>query len=74
MRAASILEEGIASNYKIIDEANMAGMNTPGPFGPGKKEYAKWVEMLETLAEETGKKYLRPCDLMKSGGFLKIRK
>ena len=69
-----ILEEGIVSNYKVIDEANMAGMNTPGPFGPGKKEYAKWAELLETLAEMTGKKYLSSCDLMKSGGFLKIRK
>ena len=69
-----ILEEGVASNYKIIDEANMAGMNTPGPFGPGKKEYVKWAEMLENLATETGKEYLRPCELMKSGGFLQTQK
>ncbi len=69
-----ILEEGVASGYKIIDEANMAGMNTPGPFGPGKKEYARWADLLEQLAEETGKDYLRPCDLMKSGGFLQMKK
>lgn len=69
-----ILEEGITRCYKVIDDDNMAGMNTPGPFGPGKKEYAKWSEMLEKLAEETGKHYLKPCELMKSGDFLKMRK
>jgi enoyl-CoA hydratase/3-hydroxyacyl-CoA dehydrogenase len=69
-----ILEEGVARGYKIIDDANMAGMNTPGPFGPGKKEYARWAELLEQLADETGKEYLRPCDLMKSGGFLQMKK
>jgi len=69
-----ILEEGVTSSSKIIDEANMAGMNTPGPFGPGKKEYSKWSEMLEKLADETGKRYLKPCDLMKSGGFLQMKK
>jgi enoyl-CoA hydratase/3-hydroxyacyl-CoA dehydrogenase len=69
-----ILEEGVAINYKIIDEANMAGMNTPGPFGPGKKEYAKWSELLDTLTENTGKAYFKPCELMKSGNFLKVRK
>ena len=69
-----ILEEGVASGYKIIDDANMAGMNTPGPFGAGKKNYEAWSKMLEELADETGKEYLRPCELMKSGGFLQMRK
>lgn len=69
-----VLDEGVASGYKVIDKANLAAMNTPGPFGPGKKEYAKWAEILEKLAEETGKDYLRPCALMKSGDFLKMRK
>ncbi|MHA1130249.1 MAG: 3-hydroxyacyl-CoA dehydrogenase NAD-binding domain-containing protein [Candidatus Helarchaeota archaeon] len=69
-----ILEEGVASGYKIIDEANMAGMNTPGPFGPGKKEYIRWAELLKQLADETGKDYLRPCELMQSGGFLQMKK
>ena len=69
-----ILEEGIASGYKIIDDANMAGMNTPGPFGAGKKNYERWSQKLEELAEKTGKDYLRPVDLMKSGEFTKMRK
>ena len=69
-----ILEEGVASGFKIIDEANMAGMNTPGPFGAGKKNYEAWSNMLDELAEKTGKEYLRPCELMRSGEFSKMRK
>ncbi|TFG18915.1 MAG: 3-hydroxyacyl-CoA dehydrogenase family protein [Promethearchaeota archaeon] len=69
-----ILEEGVATGFKVIDDANMAGMNTPGPFSAGKKNYEKWAGLLEKLATETGKEYLRPCELMKSGGFAKMRK
>lgn len=52
----------------------MAGMNTPGPFGGGKNQYEKWSNLLNDLADKTGKEYLRPCELMKSGGFVKMRK
>ncbi|MGQ4874465.1 MAG: 3-hydroxyacyl-CoA dehydrogenase NAD-binding domain-containing protein [Promethearchaeia archaeon] len=69
-----ILEEGVASGFKIIDDANMAGMNVPGPFGAGKRKYKEWVELLNKVADETGKEYLRPCELMKSGEFVKMRK
>jgi len=69
-----ILDEGIASGFKVIDEANMAGMNAPGPFGAGKKNYAEWSKILEDLANKTGKKYLKPIELMKSGEFSKMRK
>ncbi|UCC19337.1 MAG: 3-hydroxyacyl-CoA dehydrogenase family protein [Promethearchaeota archaeon] len=69
-----ILEEGIATGFKIIDDANMAGMNSPGPFGAGKNNYEKWSGLLEELADKTGKEYFRPCALMKSGGFVKMRK
>lgn len=69
-----ILDEGIASGYKIIDDANMAGMNSPGPFGWGKKNYEKAAEILEDLVEKTGKEYFKPIELMKSGGFKKMRK
>jgi enoyl-CoA hydratase/3-hydroxyacyl-CoA dehydrogenase len=69
-----ILEEGIASGYKIIDDANMAGMNAPGPFGAGKKNYEEWAKILNELADKTGKEYFRPVDLMKSGEFTKMRK
>jgi enoyl-CoA hydratase/3-hydroxyacyl-CoA dehydrogenase len=69
-----ILEEGIASGFKVIDDANMAGMNSPGPFAAGKKNFEKWSKLLEDLADKTGKDYLRPCELMKSGEFAKMRK
>jgi enoyl-CoA hydratase/3-hydroxyacyl-CoA dehydrogenase len=68
-----ILEEGVAKGYSIIDKANMAGMNTPGPFGAGKKKFAEWAEKLEKLVEKTGFQYFKPCELMKSGGFVKMR-
>ena len=69
-----LLEEGVASGFKIIDDANMAGMNTPGPFGAGKRNYTEWSALLEKLVVETGKEYLKPCALMKSGEFVKMRK
>ncbi len=69
-----LLEEGVASGYKIIDDANMAGMNTPGPFSAGKNNYEKWAQMLDDLVKKTGKTYLTPCDLMRSGDFIKMRK
>ncbi|NVM18800.1 MAG: 3-hydroxyacyl-CoA dehydrogenase family protein [Candidatus Lokiarchaeota archaeon] len=69
-----LLEEKVVTGFKVIDDANMAGMNTPGPFGGGKKQYEKWAKLLEDLADTTGKEYLRPCALMKSGGFVNMRK
>lgn len=69
-----LLEMRIASGYKMIDDIMMAGLNSPGPFGPGKRNYEKWSKMLEDLAEKTGKNYLKPCELMKSGKFIEMRK
>ena len=40
----------------------------------GKKNFEKWSQLLEDLADKTGKDYLRPCELMKSGGFVSMRK
>ncbi len=36
-----LLEEGNVSRYKAIDEPNLAGMNTRGLFGAGKKNYGR---------------------------------
>jgi enoyl-CoA hydratase/3-hydroxyacyl-CoA dehydrogenase len=69
-----LLEEKVVTGFKVIDDANMAAMNTPGPFGSGKKQYEKWSKLLEELADKTGMDYLRPCELMKSGGFVTMRK
>jgi len=69
-----LLEEKVVTGFKVIDEANMAGMNTPGPFAAGKKQFEKWAKILEELADKTGKEYLKPCELMKTGGFVSMRK
>jgi 3-hydroxyacyl-CoA dehydrogenase len=68
-----LLEEGIVTNYKTIDDTMLAGMDLPGPFGPGKRNYKKWSELLEVLSIRSGIKYLEPCELMKSGKFLKMK-
>ncbi|MFX1320148.1 MAG: 3-hydroxyacyl-CoA dehydrogenase family protein [Promethearchaeota archaeon] len=68
-----ILEEGIASGWQVIDDANMAGMNTPGPFGEGIKNYNKFLKKLENISEEIGSEYLKPCDLFKSGKFVDMK-
>ncbi len=69
-----LLEEKIVSGYKIIDDTMLAGMDMPGPFGAGKRNYEKWSLMLEDLAKTTQINYLKPCEMMKSGAFLKLRK
>ncbi len=69
-----LLEEKIVSGYKVIDDTMLAGMDMPGPFGAGKKNYEKWSQMLDDLSEFTGIAYFKPCNLMKSGNFLKMRK
>ena len=69
-----ILDEGITTGFKTIDDANMAGMNAPGPFSAGKKNFENWAKLLEQMADDMGKDYLRPIELMKSGGFAKMRK
>ncbi|MBY9015594.1 MAG: hypothetical protein KGD68_07885 [Candidatus Lokiarchaeota archaeon] len=69
-----LLEEGCVSNYKIIDKAVSTGYRSPGPFSMGKKNYKQLVVKLDEFAELTGRKYLKPCKLMRSGGFLDMRK
>jgi len=69
-----LLEENIVSGYKIIDDVMLAGTSMPGPFSPGKRNYEKWSKILENFVEKSDKKYLKPCELMKSGGFINMRK
>jgi len=67
-----LLEEGVAKSYTVIDDANKAGMNTPGPFGLGKDRYKELVKKLEEFVNLSGKKYLTPCEMFKSGKFLEM--
>ena len=68
-----ILEEGIASGWKIIDDANMAGMNSPGPFENGIQHWQNLVKLLEEFSEKIGSEYLKPCDLFRSGKFVDMK-
>ena len=67
-----LLEQGVAKSYTVIDDANMAGMNTPGPFARGKDRYKELVKKLEEFVALTGKTYLTPCETFKSGKFLEM--
>ena len=69
-----LLDESIVSGYKIIDDTMLAGMDMPGPFGAGKNNYEKWSLLLEEIVETTGITYYKPCEMMKSGAFLKLKK
>jgi enoyl-CoA hydratase/3-hydroxyacyl-CoA dehydrogenase len=69
-----LLEEGIVKGFKTIDSAVSAGFHLPGPFITGKRKYQEYSNLLERTADKTGKNYLKPCELMKSGEFLKMRK
>ena len=68
-----LIEEGVISGYSVFNKVVMA-MKWPSPFSMAKRNYQKWSILLDELAEKTGKKYLKPCNLMKSGEFLKRRK
>jgi enoyl-CoA hydratase/3-hydroxyacyl-CoA dehydrogenase len=68
-----ILEEGIASGWKIIDDANMAGMNAPGPFAIGIPNWENLVKLLDEFSEKMGREYLKPCDLFRSGKFVEMK-
>ncbi|MFX1315004.1 MAG: 3-hydroxyacyl-CoA dehydrogenase NAD-binding domain-containing protein [Promethearchaeota archaeon] len=68
-----LLEEGVVSGYKIIDNTMLAGMDIPGPFSAGKRNYKKWTKLLEDFVEESGIRYLKPCNLLKSGDFIKMK-
>ena len=74
VEVVKLLEEDIVSGYKIIDYSMLAGMDMPGPFGAGKRNYKKWTEILEDFVEKSGLDYLSTCNLMKSGKFIEMRK
>ncbi|MHA1377428.1 MAG: 3-hydroxyacyl-CoA dehydrogenase family protein [Candidatus Helarchaeota archaeon] len=68
-----LLEEGVISGYLVFNKV-MAAMKLPSAFSMAKRNYEKWIILLDELAEKTGKNYLKPCKLMKSGDFLNMKK
>ena len=67
-----LLDEGVVSDYSVLNKV-MAAMNLPAAFSIAKRNYEKWIIRLEQLVEKTGKNYLKPCNLLKSGEFLKMK-
>ena len=65
-----ILEEGVVTSWKVIDEAILAGMNFPGPMKYATEHYEELSKLLEEYSEKLGKPYLKPCELLKSGKFV----
>ena len=65
-----ILEEGVVTNWKVIDEAILAGMNFPGPMKYATEHYEELSKLLEEYSEKLEKPYLKPCELLKSGKFV----
>ena len=71
--ACRVLEEGITTSYKIIDDTLMAGMNMPGPMAANVNTWQKQVEVLEELIELTGKEYFKPCEFLRSGKWVEYK-
>ena len=70
-----LIEQGIVNGYKIIDDVNLAGYGNPGPFiAGGKRNFERWSKLLENFVEKSGYTYAKPCELMKTGAFIKMRK
>ncbi|MFX1409834.1 MAG: 3-hydroxyacyl-CoA dehydrogenase NAD-binding domain-containing protein [Promethearchaeota archaeon] len=68
-----ILEEGVVTSWKVIDEAILAGMNFPGPMEYATQNYEQLTKLLEETSEKLGKSYLKPCELFKSGKFIDMK-
>ncbi len=68
-----ILEEGLVSGWKIIDEVILAGMNFQGPMKYATKNHNQLKKLLEETAKKLGKSYLKPCNLLISGKFIDMK-
>ncbi|MHA1112251.1 MAG: 3-hydroxyacyl-CoA dehydrogenase family protein, partial [Promethearchaeota archaeon] len=65
-----LLEEKVIDKYSTVDDTLRNGFNMLGPFSilmDGNEE--KWIQLLEDFAKKSRKVYLKPCELMKSGGY-----
>ncbi|MHA1112249.1 MAG: 3-hydroxyacyl-CoA dehydrogenase family protein [Promethearchaeota archaeon] len=65
-----LLEEGVVKDWTTIDKTMRNGFNSLGPISilaDGNDE--KWTKILEDFADKTGKEYLYPCEMMKSGKY-----
>jgi len=47
-------------------------LNMMGPMGLAAKNWETQVDVLKELMELTGKTYFKPCNLLKTGEWLKM--
>ena len=67
--ACRLLEMGVVKGCGVITELERIGEGHPGIFEYGSEKYQEWAEVLEAAAEKTGKSYVKPCRMMKTGEF-----
>lgn len=67
--ACRLLEMGVVKGCGMITELERIGEGHPGIFENGSEKYQEWTEILAVAAEKTGKSYLKPCEMMKTGKF-----
>ncbi|TXT53186.1 MAG: putative 3-hydroxybutyryl-CoA dehydrogenase [Promethearchaeota archaeon] len=68
-----LLQEQVVEGYKTIDKAIIAGMDMPGPFSAGKRNYENWSEKLIEFVKKSHIEYLYPCKIMESGKFKEMK-
>ena len=68
-----LLEEGVVTQWQVIDDTMVAGFNRPGVMADAVKNYEKWTELLTTLAEKIKKPYIKPCEYLRSGKFVPMK-
>ncbi|MBN2156058.1 MAG: hypothetical protein JW776_08445 [Candidatus Lokiarchaeota archaeon] len=69
-----LLEEGVVKDWSTIDKTMRAGFNSLGPMtilADGNTD--KWMDLLEQFSDKSGKEYLRPCEMMKSGKYMGLQ-
>ncbi len=68
-----LLEEGVVNSCELLDKVILKGTFMQGPFVRGKDKYKELVAILDEIVKKTGKLYLKPCEMMKSGKFLSYK-
>jgi 3-hydroxyacyl-CoA dehydrogenase len=67
--ACRLIEEGVIKGYETINKVDIIENRRQETFSLGMEKYKEWSEILEKFAKKLNKPYLKPCDMMKSGGF-----
>jgi 3-hydroxyacyl-CoA dehydrogenase len=67
--ACRLLEMGVVTSCEVVNRVEREGESHEGIFVLGQDKYAEWADKLTAAAEKIGKRYLEPCEMMRSGTF-----